>query len=100
MVHEFMEYRPYVSISQFRKEMAKYVDAEKIAGYEQHLYVPIDPSASDAATLLQLPGLDAGGGREAHRPPPVRRPPGVPRRADPAGEPCGARGGPGHDRRE
>lgn len=59
MVHEFEEYRPYVSISQFRKEMGKYVDAEKIAGYEQYLYVPIDPAASDAATLLQLPGLDA-----------------------------------------
>src|SRR2546425_7174717 len=25
MVHEFMEYRPYKSITQFRKEMSKYV---------------------------------------------------------------------------
>ena len=57
MVHEFEEYRPYVSIAQFRKEMSKYVDAATIAGYEQHVYVPIDPQASDAATLQQLPGL-------------------------------------------
>jgi len=26
MVHEFEEYRPYVSVQQFRKEIGKYVD--------------------------------------------------------------------------
>ena len=58
MVHEFEEYRPYVSIAQFRKEMGKYVDAAKIAEYEQHVYVPIDPATSDAATIRQIPGVD------------------------------------------
>jgi DNA uptake protein ComE-like DNA-binding protein len=58
MAHEFVEYRPYVSITQFRREMAKYVDADVIAGYEDHVFVPVDPNASDAATLAQLPGLD------------------------------------------
>ncbi|MCB9764513.1 MAG: hypothetical protein H6739_32360 [Alphaproteobacteria bacterium] len=59
MIHEFEEYRPYVSIAQFRKEMAKYVDAATIAEYERYVYVPVDPNASDAATLQQLPGVTA-----------------------------------------
>ncbi len=58
MAHEFEEYRPYKSITQFRKEMGKYVDAEKIAAYEQHIYVPIAFDSCDAATLMQLPGVD------------------------------------------
>lgn len=57
MLHEFEEYRPYVSIAQFRKEMAKYVDAATIAGYEQYVYVPVDLAASDASTLQQIGGL-------------------------------------------
>lgn len=59
MVHEFEEYRPYVSVLQFRKEMGKYVDAATIAAYETHLFVPIDPEASDSTTLQQIKGLDA-----------------------------------------
>jgi DNA uptake protein ComE-like DNA-binding protein len=59
MVHEFQEYRPYKSIQQFRREMAKYVSAAVIADYEKYVYVPISPNDSDAATLQQIPGLDA-----------------------------------------
>lgn len=59
MVHEFEEYRPYVSIRQFRKEIGKYVDEETVAGYERYIFVPIDANDSDAATLQQIPGLDA-----------------------------------------
>jgi DNA uptake protein ComE-like DNA-binding protein len=59
MVHEFMEYRPYQSIQQFRKEMSKYVSAAVIADYEKYVYVPISENDSDAATLQQIPGLDA-----------------------------------------
>ncbi len=58
MAHEFDEYRPYASITQFRREMGKYVDADVIEGYEQYVFVPIDIDASDAATLAQLPGID------------------------------------------
>ncbi|HEX6625581.1 MAG TPA: hypothetical protein VF064_17835, partial [Pyrinomonadaceae bacterium] len=47
------------SIQQFRKEMAKYVKAEQIAEYEKYVFVPIVPNESDAATLQQIPGLDA-----------------------------------------
>lgn len=59
MVHEFEEYRPYVSINQFRKEIAKYVDEEQVTAYEQYVYVPIDPNECDAATLQQIPGLNS-----------------------------------------
>jgi DNA uptake protein ComE-like DNA-binding protein len=59
MVREFMEYRPYISIQQFRKEIGKYVDANQVAAYEQYVYVPIDVDQADAETLQQLPGVDA-----------------------------------------
>src|SRR5689334_22329362 len=55
MVREFFEYRPYVSIQQFRREIGKYVDASQVAEYEKYVYVPVDPNASDAETLKQLP---------------------------------------------
>ena len=57
MVREFMEYRPYVSIEQFRREMGKYVDADAIAGYEKYTYVPVNINESDIATLTQIPGV-------------------------------------------
>ena len=59
MVHEFEEYRPYKSIQQFRKEIGKYVDQNKVAEYERFIFVPIDENQSDAPTLQQIPGLDA-----------------------------------------
>ena len=59
MVREFMEYRPYISIQQFRKEIGKYVSAKQVAAYEQYVYVPVDVDQADAATLQQLPGIDA-----------------------------------------
>ena len=36
MTHEFEEYRPYMSIAQFRKEIGKYVDEEEVARYESY----------------------------------------------------------------
>ena len=59
MVHEFEEYRPYRSIQQFRREIGKYVPAGQVAEYEKYVYVPISVNESDAATLQQIPGLDA-----------------------------------------
>jgi DNA uptake protein ComE-like DNA-binding protein len=59
MVHEFEEYRPYRSIQQFRKEIGKYVNPEQVAEYEKYIFVPIAVNESDAATLQQIPGLDA-----------------------------------------
>jgi DNA uptake protein ComE-like DNA-binding protein len=59
MVREFQEYRPYISIQQFRKEIGKYVDDSQVAEYEKYVYVPITINDSDSATLQQMPGLDA-----------------------------------------
>lgn len=58
MVREFEEYRPYVSIQQFRREIGKYVDEEQVAFYEEYVYVPVNVNDSDAATLMQIPGID------------------------------------------
>ena len=57
MTHEFDEYRPYVSIGQFRKEIGKYVDEAQVAAYEQYVYVPVQPNDADADTLQQIPGV-------------------------------------------
>jgi len=59
MVREFMEYRPYISIQQFRQEIGKYVDDAQVAEYEQFVYVPISINDSDSETLEQIPGLSA-----------------------------------------
>lgn len=57
MTREFAEYRPYVSILQFRREIGKYVSAEQVAAWEAYVYVPVDANNADAATLMQLPGV-------------------------------------------
>jgi len=59
MAHEFEEYRPYRSIQQFRKEIVKYVAPAQVTEYEKYVFVPIAENDSDAATLQQIPGLDA-----------------------------------------
>ena len=59
MVREFQEYRPYISIQQFRQEIGKYVDDAQVAEYERYVYVPIAINDSDSATLQQIPSLDA-----------------------------------------
>lgn len=58
MVREFLEYRPYTSIEQFRREIGKYVSDDQVAEYEQYVYVPVSVNEADAATLMQIPGLD------------------------------------------
>ena len=60
MAHEFEEYRPYTSIREFRRQIGKYVDEATVAGYEPYVFVPVRPNESDAETLAQLPGVDAG----------------------------------------
>ena len=59
MVREFNEYRPYISILQFRREIGKYVDDAQVAAYEEYVFVPVDVNEADSDTLQQLPGVDA-----------------------------------------
>jgi len=37
MVHEFEEYRPYVNMQQFRREIGKYVDEDEVARLESYV---------------------------------------------------------------
>ena len=40
MLREFKEYRPYVALAQFHREIGKYVDATELARLEQYVFVP------------------------------------------------------------
>ena len=46
MAHEFEEYRPYISISQFKREIGKYVDEEEVARYLDYVFVPVELNTS------------------------------------------------------
>jgi DNA uptake protein ComE-like DNA-binding protein len=56
MAHEFEEYRPYVNIAQFHREMRKYWDEEEVARLEQFVFVPIDLNTASDADILTIPG--------------------------------------------
>lgn len=57
MLHEFLEYRPYKTLGQFRKEIGKYVDAKEVARLEQYVFVPINLNTASDADILTIPGL-------------------------------------------
>jgi DNA uptake protein ComE-like DNA-binding protein len=39
MVHEFLEYRPYSDMEQFRREIGKYVDENEVARLERYMTI-------------------------------------------------------------
>lgn len=39
MTHEFLEYRPYKNLAQFRKEIGKYVDEKELNRLERFVYI-------------------------------------------------------------
>ncbi len=39
MVREFLEYRPYQSMEQFRREIGKYVDDDEVSRYERYMTI-------------------------------------------------------------
>lgn len=57
MAHEFEEYRPYVKIAQFRREMGKYVDDAEVARLEQFVFVPIELNTASKEDILSIPGV-------------------------------------------
>ena len=57
MAHEFEEYRPYVALAQFRREMGKYVDDDEVARLEQFVFVPIDLNTATEEAILSIPGV-------------------------------------------
>ena len=57
MAHEFEEYRPYVAMDQFRREMGKYVDEEEVARMEQYVFVPVNLNTASDEAILGIPGV-------------------------------------------
>ena len=57
MAHEFEEYRPYVAIDQFRREMGKYVDEDEVGRMEQYVFVPVNLNTASDETILGIPGV-------------------------------------------
>ena len=63
MAHEFEEYRPYKSMTQWRREIGKYVDDSELARLEQYVFVPLELNTASEADFLTIPGV---GKRMAH----------------------------------
>lgn len=57
MLREFLEYRPYKTLSQFHREIGKYVDDKELARLEQYVFVPIDLNTASDADILSIPGV-------------------------------------------
>jgi DNA uptake protein ComE-like DNA-binding protein len=57
MAHEFEEYQPYKTLSQFHREIDKYVDDKELARLEQYVFVPIDLNTASDADILTIPGV-------------------------------------------
>lgn len=57
MLGEFLEYRPYKALAQFRREIGKYVDDKEVARLEQYVFVPIGLNTASDEDILTIPGL-------------------------------------------
>lgn len=63
MAHEFEEYRPYLSVKQFEREIGKYVDEEEVARYLNYVFVPVELNSASEEDIKALPGV---GNKMAH----------------------------------
>ncbi len=57
MKHEFEEYRPYTFITQFQREIGKYVDDKEVARFEQYVFVPMDLNSASSEAFGSIPGM-------------------------------------------
>jgi DNA uptake protein ComE-like DNA-binding protein len=57
LLHEFLEYRPYKSLEQFRREIGKYVDQKELQRLERYVFVPIPLNTASDKDILSIPGL-------------------------------------------
>ena len=57
MLGEFLEYRPYKALAQFRREIGKYVDDKELARLEQYVFVPINLNTASDEDILGIPGV-------------------------------------------
>jgi len=57
MAHEFEEYRPWRTWSQFDKEIGKYVGAEETARLAQYGFIPVNLNTATDEAILSIPGV-------------------------------------------
>jgi DNA uptake protein ComE-like DNA-binding protein len=57
MAREFEEYKPYVALAVFHREIDKYVDDQELARLEQYVFVPVKLNTATDADILTIPGL-------------------------------------------
>ena len=57
MLGEFLEYRPYRALAEFRREIGKYVDETELGRLEQYVFVPINLNTASDADILTIPGI-------------------------------------------
>lgn len=57
MLHEFEEYRPYIALPQFHREIGKYVDDDELARLAQYVYVRINLNSASQEEILSIPGV-------------------------------------------
>lgn len=57
MAHEFEEYRPYISIKQFKREIGKYVDEDEVERYLNYVFVPVELNTASKEDIMALPGV-------------------------------------------
>ena len=63
MAHEFVEYRPYSSIEEFKREIGKYVDDSEVFRYLNYVFVPVELNTAKESDIKNLPGV---GNKMAH----------------------------------
>ncbi len=57
MAREFEEYKPYIALAQFHREIGKYVDDTELGRLEQFVFVPINLNKASDEDILTIPGL-------------------------------------------
>ncbi|MFP4845754.1 hypothetical protein [Winogradskyella sp. PE311] len=57
MAHEFDEYRPYISVKQFKREIGKYVDDDEVNRYLNYVFVPVELNTASEEDIKALPGV-------------------------------------------
>lgn len=57
MLHEFEEYRPYATLSQFNREIGKYVKEDELNRLASYVFVPLNLNTASDSDLLTIPGL-------------------------------------------
>ena len=57
MAHEFEEYRPWKTWSQFQKEIGKYVDQKEVARLAQYAFIPVNLNTATDADIQTIPGV-------------------------------------------